>query len=74
MTIIARLPRRIPGLRLLWCPLALGIALLAFALAGMLKLPFLDFDGSRPLAAAICCVGVLLALSALPFPAVDPRE
>ena len=51
---------------MLWCPLALSVALLVFVMAGMLRLRFLDFDGSRVLATAIACVGVLLAMSALP--------
>lgn len=66
MTTLSHLLRCIPGFRLVWCPLALTVALLAFALTGTLRLRFLDFDGSRVLAAAIACVGVLLAMSALP--------
>lgn len=67
-------PARIPGFRLLWCPLALSIAMVALALAWLIRPRGLDFDSNGFLASAIGAVGVLLALSALPLPSVAPEK
>ncbi|WP_336491527.1 hypothetical protein [Methylobacterium nigriterrae] len=67
-------PARIPGFRLLWCPLALSVAIVALTVAWLVRPRDLDFDSDGFLSSAIGAVGVLLALSALPLPSVAPEE
>ncbi|GJE14291.1 hypothetical protein FOHLNKBM_5365 [Methylobacterium longum] len=74
MTGLSLSPARIPGFRLLWCPLALSFAIVALTVAWLTRPRVLDFDSSGFLASAIGAVGVLLALSALPLPSVVPEE
>ncbi|WP_336492054.1 hypothetical protein [Methylobacterium nigriterrae] len=68
MTNLSHAPARIPGLRLLWCPLALGIAALALVVAWLIRPRSLDFDSEGFLSSAVGAVGMLMALSALPLP------
>ena len=68
MTNLKHSPARIPGLRLLWCPLALSIAALALTVAWLIRPRSLDFDSDGFLSSAVGAVGMLMALSALPLP------
>jgi hypothetical protein len=61
-------PASMPGLRLLWCPLALGIAVLALTVAWLIRPRSLDFDSESFLSSAVGAVGMLMAPSALPLP------
>ncbi|AWN43329.1 hypothetical protein [Methylobacterium durans] len=53
-------------IRLLWCPLALGLAVLALGVAWLIRPRGLDFDSENFLSSALGAIGVLMALSALP--------
>lgn len=68
MTKLSFFPARIPGFRLLWCPLALSIAVLALTVAWLIRPQRLDFDSDSFLASAVGAIGVLMALSAVPLP------
>ena len=68
MTNLNHSPARMPGLRLLWCPLALSIAVLALTVAWLIRPRSLDFDSESFLSSAVGAVGMLMALSALPLP------
>jgi hypothetical protein len=74
MTHVISLPARLPGFRLLWCPLALSIAALTLIEAWLIRPRGLAYDSDAFLSSAIGVVGVLMALSALPLPsrANDP--
>ena len=67
MTNLSFTPARIPGFRLLWCPLALSIAVLALTVAWLIRPRGLDFDSDNFLSSAVGAIGVLMALSALPL-------
>jgi hypothetical protein len=60
-------PARIPGFRLLWCTLALSVAILAMLVARLIRPRGLDFDSDGFLSSAVGAVGVLLMLSVPPL-------
>jgi hypothetical protein len=68
MTNLHHSPARIPGLRLLWCPLAPSIAALVLTVAWLIRPRSLDFDSDGFLSSAVGAVGMLMALTALPLP------
>ncbi|MER2268524.1 hypothetical protein [Methylobacterium oxalidis] len=65
---------RIPGFRLLWCPLVLSVAVLALVVAWLIRPRGLDFDSDGFLSSAVGAAGVLLMLSALPLPSALREE
>ena len=61
------LSRSIPGFRLLWVPLALGLGAAALLVAWLIRPRGLAFDGDGFLSSAIGAIGLMVALSALPL-------
>ena len=68
MTRLMSFLRRFPWFRLLWCPLALSVAVLALVVAWLIRPRGLEFDSDNLQSSAVGAIGVLMALSALPLP------